>query len=133
MKLNTKKTKCLPFINSQTKDFMPQLELQNGTFLEIIYKLKLVGLVVTSDLTWHAHVQYTVSRVNKVVWQLIRFKSQGAPQNKQVFFYILKIRSGKSSTLPSLPSDKKPNGNKTQKEICTFVTQQRTTIVQLPT
>ena len=92
MKLNQSKTKCLPFINSKTRDFMPQLSLVEGTSLEVIYELKLVGLVVTSDLTWTAHVNYTVARVNGVLWQLTRFRRLGAPQEKLVTFYILKIR-----------------------------------------
>ena len=80
MKLNKSKTKCLPFINSKTRDFMPQLSLEEGTSLEVIYELKLVGLVVTSDLTWTAHVDYTFNRVNRVLWQLTRFRRLGAPQ-----------------------------------------------------
>ena len=59
----------------------------------MIYKLKLVGLVVTSNLTWHEHIDYTVGRINKVLWQLTRFKRYGAPQDKLVTYYILKIRS----------------------------------------
>jgi hypothetical protein len=94
MILNSKKTKCLPFINSQTKDFLPQLKLgEDEGYLEVIYQLKLVGLVVTSDLTWHEHIKYTVGRVNKVLWQLTRFKKYGAPRDKLVIFYVLKIRS----------------------------------------
>ena len=49
MRLNKSKTKCFPFISSITKDFMPQLSLEEGSFLEVIYQLKLVGLVLTSD------------------------------------------------------------------------------------
>ena len=55
--------------------------------------VKLVGMVITSDLTWHAHVQYTVGRVNKILWQLTRFKQYGASRDKLKIFYILKIRS----------------------------------------
>ena len=93
MKLNKNKTKCLPFINSKTKDFMPQLVLEEGSYLEVIYELKLVGLVITSDNTWTAHVNYTVTRVNHVLWQLTRFRRLGATKDKLVTFYILKIRS----------------------------------------
>ena len=57
MKLNSKKTKCLPFINSKTKDFMPQISLEEGKYLEVIYQLKLVDLVITSSLSWEAHVE----------------------------------------------------------------------------
>ena len=74
MKINSKKTKCLPFISSKTKVFVPTLFLEKGNNLEVIYKLKLVGIVVTSDLNWQSHIDYTISRVNKTIWQLVRFK-----------------------------------------------------------
>ena len=83
----------MPFINSLTKDFEPKLSIEEGTQLEIIYKLKLVGLVITSSLTWHDHIAYTVKRVNGVIWQLLRFKNIGAPREKLITFYTLKIRS----------------------------------------
>ena len=93
MKLNSSKTRCIPFNNSETRDFMPQIQIEEGKFLEVIYKLKLVGIVITSCLTWTAHIEYTVKRVNGAIWQLTRFKRLGAPQDKLVTFYILKIRS----------------------------------------
>ena len=92
MVLNSSKTKCLPFNMSRTKDFMPELSVEKDTYLEVIYSLKLVGLVITSDLCWQAHVNYTITRVNKVLWQLTRFKQLGASTEKLVVFYILKIR-----------------------------------------
>jgi hypothetical protein len=93
MKLNSSKTRCIPFNNSETRDFMPQIQLEEGTFLEVIYELKLVGIVISSCLTWTAHIEYTIKRVNKAIWQLTRFKRLGAPQEKLITFYILKIRS----------------------------------------
>lgn len=93
MILNKKKTKCLPFINSRTKDFEPKLSIEKDTNLEIIYQLKLVGIIVTSDLLWDSHIEYTVKRVNSVLWQLTRFRQQGASREQLIKFYILKIRS----------------------------------------
>ena len=93
MQLNSSKTKCMPFVNSLTKDFVPQLSIQNEECLEVIYQLKLVGLVLTSDLCWNAHVDYTVGRVNKILWQLTRFRRLGAPREKLITLYILKVRS----------------------------------------
>ena len=48
------------FLHPVTKDFQPQLRLEEGEFLEVVYELKLVGLVVTSCLTWEEHIKYTV-------------------------------------------------------------------------
>ena len=72
---------------------MPQLSLEEGSSLEVIYQLKLVGLVITSDLSWTAHIDYTIKRVNSVLWQLTRFRNLGAPTDKLLQFYVLKIRS----------------------------------------
>ena len=93
MILNAKKTQCLPFIRSESKDFMPQLRIDQDSTLEVIYSFKLVGLVVTSDLGWRSNNKYTVGRVNSKLWELIRFKQLGAAEDKLVTFYILKIRS----------------------------------------
>ena len=73
---------------------MPELKIgEEDDCLEVIWELKLVGMVVTSDMTWHAHIEYTVGRVSKIIWQLTRFKRLGASQDKLITFYILKIRS----------------------------------------
>ena len=93
MILNSKKTRCIPFNNSLTKDFIPKYSVDGQTNLEVIYSLKLVGLVITSELTWKSHIEYTVGRVNKIIWQLTRFKQHGADMKMLVKFYILKIRS----------------------------------------
>ena len=91
MKLNSKKTKCMPFIFSHTKDFEPRLSLEKDKYLDVIYQIKLVGLVISSDMTWNAHIRYTVNRVNSIIWQLVRFKNLRAPRDKLITFYILKI------------------------------------------
>ena len=78
MVLNTKKTKVFPFINSKKRDYLPQISIDPGNYLEVIYQLKLVGVMITSDMTWQAHVDYTVKRVNGKLWQLVRFKQLGA-------------------------------------------------------
>ena len=93
MVLNSKKTKVFPFINSKKRDFLPQLSIEPEKYLEVIYELKLVGVVITSDNTWQAHVDYTVRRVNAKLWQLARFRRLGASREKLIQFYVLKIRS----------------------------------------
>ena len=70
----------MPFINSLTKDFMPQILIGNEETLEVIYQLKLVGLVVKSSFDWTDHVDYTVKRANKTLWQVTRFRQLGAPR-----------------------------------------------------
>ena len=47
----------------------------------------LTNVVITGYLS------YTVTRVNKVLWQLTRFKQLGAHRDNLITFYILKVRS----------------------------------------
>ena len=95
MVLNSKKTKCLPFIMSRTKDFIPELSVEEGTNLDVIYSMKLVGMMISSNLNlgWQSHVDYTVTRINKVMWQLVQFKQLAGDRDKLLKFYILKVRT----------------------------------------
>ena len=93
MVINNKKTKAMPFINSAGRDFLPQLTLNGVDYLEVIHETKLVGMVISHDMKWDAHIHYTVTRVNKILWQLTRFKQTGIEREKLVTFYTLKIRS----------------------------------------
>ena len=56
MLLNKKKTKSLLFTTTKTREFMPQLSLEEGTFLEVVFQIKLVGLVITTDMSWYANM-----------------------------------------------------------------------------
>ena len=49
--------------------------------------------MITSDLSWQTHVDYTIKRVNGKIWQLVRFRQLGASREKLIQFYVLKIRS----------------------------------------
>ena len=90
---HSQETKFISFINPLTKDFMPQISIEDNETLEVIYQLKLVGLVINSSLDWTDHVDYTVNRVNKILWQVTRFRQLGAPREKLVTLYLLKVRS----------------------------------------
>ena len=44
-------------------------------------------------MNWTDHIDYSVKRVNKILWQLTRFRQLGAPREKLITLYILKVRS----------------------------------------
>ena len=93
MKINFKKTKVIPFNFSKTKDFIPELSFPSSEPLEVVYQTKLVGLVISSNLSWGPHVDYTVENASKKLWLLVRFKNRGAKQEQLLTLYQLKIRS----------------------------------------
>jgi hypothetical protein len=56
-----------------------------------VYQTKLVGLVISSNLSWGPHVEYTVE--NAKLWLLVRFKNREEKQEQLLTLYQLKIRS----------------------------------------
>ena len=67
MKLNVAKTKLMLFNPCKSKDFMPELNFDN-TRLDLVEKTKLLGVVLTSNLSWAENTQYIVERCNSKTW-----------------------------------------------------------------
>ena len=51
MKLNFDKTKVMLFNPGKKYDFLPKIKTRNGDFLEVVEKIKLLGIVIRSYLT----------------------------------------------------------------------------------
>ena len=56
MKINLRKTKVLPFNFSKKYDFLPQIHFPGSAPIEVIYETRLLGVIITSNLSWSAHV-----------------------------------------------------------------------------
>ena len=93
MKINFKKTKILPFNLSKKYDFLPQLFFPDHEPLDVIYETRLLGITLTSNLSWAAHVDDICARATKKLWILIRFKSLGGSQDQLLCVYQTRIRS----------------------------------------
>ena len=39
-------------------NFAPELEFTDGTILEVIFQRRLVGLIISYNLSWHNNTQY---------------------------------------------------------------------------
>ena len=92
MKLNKKKTKVIVFNTAKTRDFLPKLKLEEET-IEVVEKMKLLGVQVTSDLKWNANTAYIVRRGYNKLWTLRRLKSTGASSEELVDIYSKHVRS----------------------------------------
>ena len=71
MKINAKNTKIIPFNFSKKFYFLPQLCFPESDPLEVIYTTRLLGVIVTSDLSWGAHVSDLCKRATKKLWILV--------------------------------------------------------------
>ena len=92
MKLNSKKTKLMLFNTARNSDFMPEVRLENET-LEVVENMKLLGITISSDLKWHAHISEVCKRGMSKLWMLRRLKKMGANQKILLDLYKKQIRS----------------------------------------
>ena len=68
MKINIKKTKVLLFNPARRRiDFQPDIKL-DGKILDVIDQIRLVGFVLTDDLSWHKNTDSLVSRAYAKMW-----------------------------------------------------------------
>ena len=93
MKINLKKSKVI-FFNPQNRtiDFKPTVKL-NGELLEIVEKMRLVGLIISDDLKWNENTDNIVKRAYAKIWILRRLKQMGAETSILLLIYYRHIRS----------------------------------------
>ena len=75
-----------------TKDFMPEIVLQD-TQLELAEQSKLLGVIISSNLSWSANTEYIVERCMKKMWVLRRLKKLGAGHSDLLDVYSKQVRS----------------------------------------
>ena len=94
LNINTDKTNemLIYFGNKCLTDVVPGL-LINASSIAKVETFKLLGIVVSADLSWHAHVAFVVSKACKrlfVLYQLLRF---GISKADVIAVYCSLIRS----------------------------------------
>ena len=99
MKLNVPKTKLMLFNPCRTKDFMPEMKI-NNTRIELVEQARLLGVILTSNLSWSANTESIVERCNKKMWMLRRLKKLGASRNDLLDVFMKQIRSVAEFAVP---------------------------------
>ena len=93
MVINQKKTQIMKFNFRKSLDFPPIFTIGNGPQLEVVNQTKLVGIVISDNLKWSAHVDYMVKRANKKIWLLRRMKILKLDSDILLDFYFKEVRS----------------------------------------
>ena len=94
MKINSEKTKLMLFNTSKKFDFMPEINLDNQSDnLELVESMKLLGITLTSDMKWQAHVTELSKKGMLKLWMLRRLKKIGTSQSTLLDLYKKQIRS----------------------------------------
>ena len=92
MKLNAEKTNYMIFNFSTKNQFNTRLKLEDKV-LEQVHSKKLLGLIITDDLTWKANTTSLVKRAYSRMIILKNLYSFGVPIRDLVEIYTLYIRS----------------------------------------
>ena len=92
MEINYKKTKLMVFNPCTSVDFMPEFML-GGHDLEVVEEMRILGIIIRSDMKWYSNTDSIVTRANKKLWMLRRLKYLGAEDDDLVDIYEKQIRS----------------------------------------
>ena len=99
LKLNNDKCKELRICFARNQqDFQPICV--NGIELEVVESAKLLGVTLSSNLTWNVHIYNVIKKAAKRIYFLIQLKRAKLPRKDRVLFYITCIRSILTYAIP---------------------------------
>ena len=80
--------KCKELIISFARN-QPELHLivVNGQELEAVQSAKLLGITITSDLSWNNHIGKVLKKASKCLYFLVQLKRAKLPSNDLVLLY----------------------------------------------
>ena len=92
MKINSDKCKVILFNTSRKYDFFPRVGFGEDENLEVVEELKLLGVILQSNLSWQAQADYMCQRAYSRIWMIRRLKPLGATQDELIDVYTKQIR-----------------------------------------
>ena len=92
MKINLEKTKIMLFNQSKKYDFKLDLNIE-GVQLEVVNKMKLLGVIITDDLKWDVNTDFITKKAFSRLWLLRRLKQLGASKEALLDVYAKNVRS----------------------------------------
>ncbi len=92
MQVNSDKTKAMTMTFSRKADPAPPISV-DGKDTELVTTFKLLGVVISADLTWGAHVEYLHGKCARRLYLLVLLKRAGVPAADILRIYLAMIRS----------------------------------------
>ena len=124
MKINYKKTKVMLFNPCTGTDFQPELKV-NEQDLEVVQEVRLLGLIIRSDMKWCSNTTNMVQRASKRLWILRRLKNLGAKSVDLIDVYIKQVRCILELAVPAwqggLTQEEKQDIERVQKSACYII------------
>ena len=128
MKLNAKKSKVIIFNFTRDYQFSTRLYIEN-ILLEIVNETKLLGTLISSDLTWHANTEMLVKKAYQRMIMLHKLYSFNLSDEDMVTIYTLYIRSILEQSCQvwhfSITHEEKADIERVQKAACKVILGER--------
>ena len=100
MKINYKKTKAMVFNPCTSIDFSPEITIDKND-IEVVDEIRLLGLIIQSDMKWGSNTENMVNKANKRLWIIRRLKFLGAQQEDLLDVYTKQVRSVLELAVPA--------------------------------
>ena len=91
MLINKEKTSVIKFSKSRTKDFPVEIKLDDAILNEK-KEIKILGVVISSDLRWDSNTDYICKKANKNMWVLRRMTAMGMDPFTILDYYYKEVR-----------------------------------------
>ena len=94
MRINTSETKEMVICLCRSRTYvesLPYIDI-NGTDIERVTQAKVLGVTISSDLRWNAHVDEIGAKARKMVYMIYQLKCAGINKNYLVRINVSVIR-----------------------------------------
>lgn len=92
MIINEDKSKVMLFNTSRVYDFMPKVTFDESSYLEVVEEMKLLGIIIQSNMKWYSNTQNLCKKGYTRLWMLRNLKKHGACQADLLDVYIKQCR-----------------------------------------
>ena len=100
MVINKQKTKVISFTKSRKWDFPPELTFSDGSPIEYVSEMKLLGVVVSQDLRWFKNSAFICQKARAKLWILRRMLKLNLDIYQMFDVYAKEIRSVLEMAVP---------------------------------
>ena len=90
--VNSKKCFIMKFSRSKQYDFPPEYTIGGSDILEEQKEMRILGILVQSNLGWNAQINQMVGKASKTIWVLRRMKALGVDETTLVNFWTAEGR-----------------------------------------
>ena len=81
MVINEAKTKIIMFNEARSVEILPKVKLSEENMIEVVDDMKLLGVMLRSDLKWQDNTEHIIRKSFQRMWILRNLKRYGAEEN----------------------------------------------------